>query len=358
MTVEVRAISGQEFRPWLESIHVAFGEELHDETAEALREVLADDRCLAAFDGDQIVGGAAAYDYSLTVPGGGALPTAGVTLVGVQPTHRRRGILRQMMARQLADARAAGDALAIPYASEGVIYQRFGYGLATLNGSIDIKRANAGFRNSPTSSGGLRLVDAAEAGQTFPPVYDAVAAQVPGFFSRSQAWWQAMNLPDPASWRRGASPKYRALASGQIGCSARPLRRGARRSSSAVPGSAAEPCPAPARQRRGGTTAADPIQFSRGVKQIVQGPDLVLPHHRHPRGRRVRRRTGRRTGRRSGGLTEPVAVTQPGHIPYSAGHSGGHPVANRLAHGQRLAERRGGDVRRRGRAIPGAGHRS
>jgi predicted acetyltransferase len=208
VTVVVRQISGQEFRPWLEAIHVAYGEELADETAEALRKVLVDERCLAAFDGDQIVGGAAAYDYALTVPGGGAVPTAGVTLVGVKPTHRRRGILRQMMARQLADARAAGDALAILYASEGVIYQRFGYGLATLNGSIDIKRANAGFRQRPTSSATLRLVDAAEAGRTFPPVYDEVAAEVPGFFSRSRAWWQAMILPDPASWRRGASPKY------------------------------------------------------------------------------------------------------------------------------------------------------
>ena len=50
-------------------------------------------RALAAFDGGKPVALAGAYPFELTIPGG-QLPCAGVTLVGVLPTHRRRGMLR------------------------------------------------------------------------------------------------------------------------------------------------------------------------------------------------------------------------------------------------------------------------
>ncbi len=40
---------------------------------------------------------------TLTVPGGAHLPMAAVAMVTVHPTHRRRGVLRRMMAAQLDD---------------------------------------------------------------------------------------------------------------------------------------------------------------------------------------------------------------------------------------------------------------
>lgn len=206
--LRVDSITDDQYRPWLESIFTAFGEDLQDVDVEHMRAVLDNRRCLAAFDGERIVGGAAAYAFSLTVPGARQLPAAGVTLVGVMPTHRRRGILRQMMARQLSDSRAAGDALAILWASEGVIYQRFGYGLASLNGAINIERSKAVFRRPQPPSGEVRLIDSAEAGRLYPQVYAAVAAQVPGFYARDDSWWQHMVLPDPPHWRRGAGRKH------------------------------------------------------------------------------------------------------------------------------------------------------
>lgn len=208
MTIDIRDIADAQFRDWMLAVEAAFGADVHDDGIERFRRVLEPLRALGAFEGDAIVGGAAAFSFSLTVPGGRQLPAAGVTAVGVLPTHRRQGILRRMMARQLADAQAHGEPLAVLWASEGAIYQRFGYGLATLNAPFDIERVSATFRQPREWSGRPRLVESDEAARLMPPVYDAVAARVPGFFARNAAWWSERMLADPERARHGASHKF------------------------------------------------------------------------------------------------------------------------------------------------------
>ena len=100
-------------------------------TPSASRDSCRSSGCTRSFDDGQIVGGAGAFPFELTVPGG-ALPCAGVTVVGVLPTHRRRGLLRRMMGAQLDDVRERGEPIAALWASEETIYGRFGYGLASL----------------------------------------------------------------------------------------------------------------------------------------------------------------------------------------------------------------------------------
>ncbi|CAM5662444.1 GNAT family N-acetyltransferase OS=Streptomyces microflavus OX=1919 GN=G3I39_05655 PE=3 SV=1 [Streptomyces microflavus] len=68
-----------------------------------------------------------AYSFRLTVPGARRC-LAGVTAVSVAGTHRRRGLLRTMMRRQLDDVRSWGEPLAVLTASEPAIYGRFGTG--------------------------------------------------------------------------------------------------------------------------------------------------------------------------------------------------------------------------------------
>jgi predicted acetyltransferase len=153
------------------------------------------------------VGTAGTFSYDFTVPGG-ILPAAGVTIVGVHPTHRRRGILRRMMRLQLHAVHDRGEPLAILWASEGSIYQRFGYGMATYAARVNVERDRAGFRLPHTPSGTIRFVDADEATRLFPPIYDAVAPIRPGFFGRTPAFWDAEVLRDPEHWRRGASHAF------------------------------------------------------------------------------------------------------------------------------------------------------
>jgi predicted acetyltransferase len=92
---------------------------------------------ISAWDERSCVGHAGAVRVDTVVPGGALLQTAGVTRVGVLPTHTRNGVLSRMMHRLMADARAEGAVLASLRASEAVIYERFGFGLA--NNAVTVK---------------------------------------------------------------------------------------------------------------------------------------------------------------------------------------------------------------------------
>ena len=102
----------------------------------------------------QIVGGAGAFPFELSVPGG-TLPCGGVTVVGVSPTHRRRGVLRTMMDAQLRDIHERGEPIAALWASEETIYGRFGYGIAAWCGR-DQARPRVDARSRSRSSAAAR----------------------------------------------------------------------------------------------------------------------------------------------------------------------------------------------------------
>ena len=153
-----------------------------------------------ATDNGSIVGGAGAFQFDLTVPGG-SVRTAGVTVVGVLPSHRRRGILREMMRAQLDDIQARGEPLAALWASEASIYRRYGYGLAALCGDMNIPRTHSDFVRPVEHEGTVRIVGHDEALALCPPVYDRVCAETPGMFARTREWWESRVLDDP-EWRR------------------------------------------------------------------------------------------------------------------------------------------------------------
>ena len=203
MTWPVRpCASRDEVRIALSAIFHYFGRtEPRPEQLEAFTHILPTDRMLAAWDGEQIVGGAGVFPLLLTIPGG-RVPAAGVTVVGVLPTHRRRGVLSAMMRAQLDDCRRRGEPLAALWASEDVIYGRFGYGLASLTGEIAIPRDRSSYAAPFEPFGATRLVPPGEAEKLVAPIWETVAAKTPGMFARSSGWWQARALADP-EWQRG-----------------------------------------------------------------------------------------------------------------------------------------------------------
>lgn len=202
MTVEIRVAEGDDVLRALAPIGHYFGSAgpLAAERWQNVTSVLPEGRTLAALEGDVIVGGAGAFGFDLTIPGG-PVPAAGVTVVGVLPTHRRRGVMRELMRAQLDAVHERGEPLAVLWASEGGIYGRFGYGLASLTGDVDIQRAHAAYARPLEWSGEARLVPLDEALGPLQAVYDRVAAETPGMFSRSREWWRARLLVDP-EWRR------------------------------------------------------------------------------------------------------------------------------------------------------------
>jgi predicted acetyltransferase len=208
--LEYRSPTDDELEIVLRATHAAFGAEMKDEDLERQRKLMPADRVLAAWEDGRPVGTAASYPFGLTVPGGVAA-AAGVSWVGVLPSHRRRGVMSELMRRQLGDVRGRGEPLAILWASESPIYGRFGYGIAAPETAIDAERSAFALRDDPGPRGSVRLVSAEEAAERFPPVYESVRLQRPGLLSRSDDWWQHGVLADPEHWRRGAGPKFYAL---------------------------------------------------------------------------------------------------------------------------------------------------
>jgi predicted acetyltransferase len=199
--IEVRTCAPDEVRGALDPIWHYFGGRAKPENVELLAPILPAERVDAAFEDGAIVGGAGAYLFETTVPGGAEVPTAGVMAVGVLPTHRRRGVLTKLMRRQLADAHERGESLALLYASEGSIYSRFGYGLASLAGHIELPKEHALLWDEE-SLGQARLLDNEEqALELLPGIYDRVQAETVGMFTRTLDWWRVRRFHE----RPGAS---------------------------------------------------------------------------------------------------------------------------------------------------------
>lgn len=190
MAIEVRVCAPGELGAALDPIWHYFGGRASEEDVERFGSILPAERVHAAFDGGAIVGGAGAYLFETTVPGGAQLPTAGVMAVGVLPTHRRRGVLTQLMQRQLADAHERGEPLAMLYASEGAIYSRFGYGLASLTGSIELPKEHARLWDDEPIGQARILESEEEALELLPGIYDRVRPETVGMFTRSPEWWK------------------------------------------------------------------------------------------------------------------------------------------------------------------------
>jgi predicted acetyltransferase len=205
MALEMRPVAADEVRALVEVDSVAFGQpervEAYIEQAEAL---LEPDRTHVVFDSGRPVAAAAALSWELTVPGPTTLPAAAVTYVGVVTTHRRRGLLTNMMRAQLEDVMARGEPMAVLLASESLIYGRFGYGVAVLTDTLEIDRTRTTFARPFDDNGSLRLLTADEARKEVPALYEAYRGAQPGEVSRSDGWWTA-HFSDPEWNREGAS---------------------------------------------------------------------------------------------------------------------------------------------------------
>jgi predicted acetyltransferase len=181
------------------------------------RKVVEPERTLAAFDGDRIVGTALAFSFGLTVPGGSELGTAGVSFVAVLPTHRRRGILTQLMRRQLTDIAAGDEPLAALFASEAVIYGRFGYGQATDQYGFTFRQGD-GQLISPSGSEALelRLAEPTAVVKEMQAVYESIRPSRPGMVTRRDNFWQ-VQMADLEFMRDGSSPLRCVLAEDRSG---------------------------------------------------------------------------------------------------------------------------------------------
>ncbi len=213
MTIDLRTLDEQRWDAWYGMLERAFGG-LSEAPAERelWRDLTEIERSLAACDDGEVVGTAGAFSFRMTVPGGALVPAAGVTMVSVQPTHRRRGLLTAMMRRQLDDVRDLGEPLAVLTASEPAIYGRFGYGAATDQKRLDIEIPRVAL-TLPDGVEGVRMRIAAPAEVIAPceAVYARLVASRPGMLAR-QPGWERLPVLDPEQSRHGAGELLCVLA--------------------------------------------------------------------------------------------------------------------------------------------------
>jgi len=187
MGIEIRPIREDEFDEAVTVVSTAFGEVARPESIRNERLVAEIGRYLGAFDDGRMVAGAGAYSFRLSVPGD-EVATAGVTSVGVLPTHRRRGINTSLMRRVLDDAHDRGEPLAALFASEGGIYGRFGFGLGSFSCAMDLETERSRFVRGYEPSGSIRLHGKEEAIPPILAVYGDVRRARPGMPALDERW--------------------------------------------------------------------------------------------------------------------------------------------------------------------------
>jgi predicted acetyltransferase len=209
--MEPAPITAEEIPAFRDAVGSAFHNDTSEHHLARMRSILEPERTLVLRDGEKIVAATAIYSRRLSVPGG-EVPLAGVTQVGVRPTHRRRGMLTTLMRRQLADVHEAGDeAIAALWASESVIYGRFGYGMASIAADLVVATREARLRSAPAAD--VELLLAPEAVEAMRPIHDAARAQRPGMLDREGPWWD-FRIDDPESDRDGAQALRAAVIDG------------------------------------------------------------------------------------------------------------------------------------------------
>jgi len=209
MAIDVRPIREDEYSEYAAKRTSMFGGDARPERLVWRPGMLELERCFAAYEDGAMAGTAAAFTYRMGTPGGEAR-CAGVTGVTVQSTHRRRGVLTAMMRTQLEQVRDLGEPVAALWASESIIYGRFGYGVASEQYETSIERAHSAIAATP-AKGRCRLLTREEAEQALPPLWEAERARRPGMMTRADAWWERRIFDDPEQDRGGLSANRYAL---------------------------------------------------------------------------------------------------------------------------------------------------
>lgn len=206
----------------LSSISRGFHElELDADDLKTLAQINADENTTftAAYDeaavqpslhADAPVATYASFPGTLNIGGGNLMPVHQITAVTVSPTHRRRGLLRQIITEDLRLARDAGVAFAALTASEATIYGRFGFGRVTQRARFTLK-VSGGLPLRGTSEGTVVAIKPQELSKYAPAIFAAAHARKLGSVSATQfdvgqaaGLWEDHDSPKPAKNLRAA----------------------------------------------------------------------------------------------------------------------------------------------------------
>ncbi len=201
--IVISAAAPEDWDAMYRLVYAAFHDEPSEEAAAADRQIAEIERALVARRDGEVVGTAAIHTRQLAIPGG-VLPAAHVTQVSVAPTARRQGVLTRFMRQQFDDARAAGEPIAVLWASEGRIYQRFGYALGAARLALNVESNEVTQTTTTPVAGRLREGSPAALRDALVKLYDEAFVSRPGWSERAERHWD-YRLADLKDWRHGGT---------------------------------------------------------------------------------------------------------------------------------------------------------
>ncbi len=199
MAIEFRPVRADEMTGYTYIDHVGFGNSTAEEelTRSLERNPLRAEDTLAAFEDGEHVAHMAAFPFNMRW-NGRDIDCAGVIDVMTLPTHRRRGLVRQLMTRYFARMQERGQPVAMLWASMAAIYQRFGYGIAYTMRSYDFDPRHLRFVDEIDAPGRIRLIKSGDAIPLLAAVYARFAAPRTLMLRRDETWWRNWVL---RAWR-------------------------------------------------------------------------------------------------------------------------------------------------------------
>ncbi|MEP7179557.1 MAG: GNAT family N-acetyltransferase [Pseudonocardiales bacterium] len=213
----VNPVAVDEVRPWLAALATTFLDDTAGETFDRMVEMWRrdwySDRCWGARAGGRWVATLATEPRSISIPGAGGtnvdVAADALTAVTVGATHRRRGLLTQMLSASLRGAKDRGEPLSILIAAEWPIYGRFGYAPASLASNYTLFTRARDTLLTPTGTGSLRQVEQADLGDIAPAVFEASRTLRAGGVDRRGEWWKrGLGLEGYQPINHGKTPNY------------------------------------------------------------------------------------------------------------------------------------------------------
>jgi predicted acetyltransferase len=200
MTVETGPVPQERAVEYVEAVSKGFHSvtSAQEDTDRAAERWVAG-RWWAATDNNAIVATVRTDHQETTLPGGLPLPTSGLTAVTTHATHRRRGLLREMLLKALSADKEAGEPLSTLIAAEYPIYGRFGYGAATEHAFYSL---NASTRWLVEGVGNVELVDNDTYAAEAPAIYEQHHRANPSEIDRDAMDWRNRIAGRPSSpWK-------------------------------------------------------------------------------------------------------------------------------------------------------------
>lgn len=144
---------------------------------------------LCAFDGKTMAASFATIPFTMRAMGK-ALPMGGVSAVGTLPEYRRRGLVRELMSRSLANMHDNGVPITALWASQAAIYQRYQFAMTTVRREYGIDTVDIAFHDGDMGACAVTRLPMGEAFDVLKRLYIAFVDQRMCYLHRARALWQ------------------------------------------------------------------------------------------------------------------------------------------------------------------------